>query len=179
MAVRSSRPSKQVARRQPRAPALLARIRAGRYADLLHAVHAAAQRSQTRAPERGARVALLLRNSPQYVALYYGALAAGCVVVPLNAQERASVLAQTDRTLWRLARDRRPCTPGMVGALRDAVDAVRDMAIAVELTMAPLRYALRRARWRRRLRSALPRGVSGRRSPPSFIPPARPAAPRA
>jgi acyl-CoA synthetase (AMP-forming)/AMP-acid ligase II len=39
-------------------------------------------------------VALLLRNSPQYVATYYGVLAADCVAVPLNVQERAPVLAK-------------------------------------------------------------------------------------
>jgi acyl-CoA synthetase (AMP-forming)/AMP-acid ligase II len=43
---------------------------------------------------RGARIALLLRNSPQYVAVYYGALAAELVAVPLNVQERAPVLAK-------------------------------------------------------------------------------------
>jgi acyl-CoA synthetase (AMP-forming)/AMP-acid ligase II len=41
----------------------------------------------------GDRVALLFRNSPQYVAAYYGALVAGCVVVPLNPHERQAVLA--------------------------------------------------------------------------------------
>ena len=30
----------------------------------------------------GARVALLVRNSPQYVASYFGIIAAGCVAVP-------------------------------------------------------------------------------------------------
>jgi acyl-CoA synthetase (AMP-forming)/AMP-acid ligase II len=41
----------------------------------------------------GDRVALLFRNSPQYVAAYYGALLAGFVVVPLNPHERQAVLA--------------------------------------------------------------------------------------
>ncbi len=62
------------------------------YDDLSRAIAAAASGFRERAPERGGRVALLLRNSPQYVALYYGALTAGGVAVPLNAQERASVL---------------------------------------------------------------------------------------
>jgi len=34
--------------------------------------------------EKGERVALLLRNSPEYVALYYGILKSGGVVVPIN-----------------------------------------------------------------------------------------------
>ena len=40
------------------------------------------------------RVALLVRNSPHYVASYFGVIAAGCVAVPLNVQERASVLSR-------------------------------------------------------------------------------------
>jgi long-chain acyl-CoA synthetase len=64
------------------------------YRDLQAAIAGAATGLAGRAPARGARVALLLRNSPQYVSLYYGALAAGLVAVPLNAQERASVLAR-------------------------------------------------------------------------------------
>jgi long-chain acyl-CoA synthetase len=64
------------------------------YAELRAASAGATTGLAGRAPARGARVALLLRNSPQYVALYYGALAAGLVAVPLNAQERASVLAR-------------------------------------------------------------------------------------
>jgi len=43
---------------------------------------------------RGERVAFLLGNCPHYVALYYGTLAAGCVAVPLNAQEPAPVLVR-------------------------------------------------------------------------------------
>lgn len=42
----------------------------------------------------GDRVGLLARNSPQYVAAFYGVLAAGGVAVPLNAHERAVVLAR-------------------------------------------------------------------------------------
>lgn len=64
------------------------------YWDLQTAIAGASAGLGGRAPARGARVALLVRNSPQYVALYYGALAAGLVAVPLNAQERASVLAR-------------------------------------------------------------------------------------
>ena len=43
--------------------------------------------------EPGDRVALLFRNSPEYVALLYGALSMRLAVVPLNVQERASVLS--------------------------------------------------------------------------------------
>jgi long-chain acyl-CoA synthetase len=44
--------------------------------------------------EPGDRVALLLKNSPQYVAGLYGTLAARGVVVALNALERAEVLGR-------------------------------------------------------------------------------------
>ena len=38
---------------------------------------------------KGDRVALLAANSPEYVALYYGTLAAGGIAVPLNTQAKA------------------------------------------------------------------------------------------
>ena len=44
--------------------------------------------------ERGDRVAILLHNCPEYVAAFYGAHLAGCVVVALNIQEPAAVLAR-------------------------------------------------------------------------------------
>jgi long-chain acyl-CoA synthetase len=83
-----------VARRQPQAPALGWQNVRWSYAELLNAIEAAAQHFSTLGIQRGARIALLARNSPHYVALYYAALAAGYVAVPLNAQERASVLAR-------------------------------------------------------------------------------------
>ena len=44
--------------------------------------------------ERGDRVAILLPNCPEYVAAFYGVHLAGCVVVALNIQEPAAVLAR-------------------------------------------------------------------------------------
>jgi|JRYE01.1.fsa_nt_gb acyl-CoA synthetase (AMP-forming)/AMP-acid ligase II len=83
-----------VARRQPRAPALGWRGVQWTYGDLHEANEAVARRLRDVHLDPGARVALLVRNSPQYAALYYGTLAAGHVVVPLNTQERANVLAR-------------------------------------------------------------------------------------
>lgn len=80
------------AARAPASPALAWRGAEWTYAELIAAVVAVRAALVARGLRRGARVALLLRNSPQYVALYYGVLASGCVVVPLNAQERAGVL---------------------------------------------------------------------------------------
>ena len=81
-----------VARQEPDAVALAWHDSQWTLRDLRTAIAAAAAALVDRALPRGSRVALLLRNSPQYVALYYGVLAAGCVAVPLNAQERANVL---------------------------------------------------------------------------------------
>ena len=78
-------------RRNPAATALVWRQSAWTYLQLLDAIKAVTDRLASL--DSGSRVAILLRNSPQYVALYYGILAAGCVAVPLNAQERAGVLA--------------------------------------------------------------------------------------
>jgi long-chain acyl-CoA synthetase len=83
-----------LARQAPHAVALSWRDVQWAYADLQGAVTQVRSRLSSEGLERGTRVALLLRNSPQYVALFYGVLAAGCVAVPLNPQERASVLAR-------------------------------------------------------------------------------------
>ena len=82
-----------IVRRQPDATALTWRRSQWTYRQLDEASRRARDVIAARGLPRGARVALLIRNSPQYVALYYGALAAGCVPVSLNAQERAAVRA--------------------------------------------------------------------------------------
>jgi acyl-CoA synthetase (AMP-forming)/AMP-acid ligase II len=63
------------------------------YGDLTRGAAAAAAMLRAAGLEPGDRVALLFRNSPEYVALFYGALSARLAVVPLNVQERASVLS--------------------------------------------------------------------------------------
>lgn len=64
------------------------------YGALLDAIAGARNALAKRRGEPGTRVALLIRNCPQYVAVFYGALDAGYAVVPLNTQERASTLAR-------------------------------------------------------------------------------------
>ena len=81
----------QVARRQPAAPALSWRNTRWSYADLQRGSCAVAAALAQRAPTHGARIALLLRNSPQYVALYYGVLAAGFLVSAALLRLRASL----------------------------------------------------------------------------------------
>lgn len=62
------------------------------YRELDQAIAGVRSALRARGIPRGARVALLMRNSPHYVACYYGILGAGCVVVPLNPLECAPVL---------------------------------------------------------------------------------------
>jgi long-chain acyl-CoA synthetase len=82
------------ARATPEAPALLWNHASWSYADLARAQSAVAAGLAARGLARGDRVALLLRNSPQYAAALYGTLAAGGVAVALNSLERAEVLAR-------------------------------------------------------------------------------------
>jgi long-chain acyl-CoA synthetase len=81
-------------RQTPDASCLLWQQTQWSYGDLGRAIASVAVRLKQLQLQPGDRVALLIRNCPQYVALYYGVLAAGAAVVPLNAQERASVLAR-------------------------------------------------------------------------------------
>jgi long-chain acyl-CoA synthetase len=85
------------ARAAPGAPALAARDTVWTYRELASAVDAVARALSARRVRRGSRIALLLASSPQYVALYYGAMAAGRVAVPLNPLERRRALIQQVR----------------------------------------------------------------------------------
>jgi acyl-CoA synthetase (AMP-forming)/AMP-acid ligase II len=78
---------------RPDAPALSWRSERWSYAALASAVRSTAAFLRRNGGRPGLRVALLFRNSPQYVAASYGALAAGCVTVPLNPHERADAMA--------------------------------------------------------------------------------------
>lgn len=82
-----------IARRTPAAPALSWHESTWTYRELDRAMRCVRD-ALASSLEPGSRVALLLRNSPQYAASYFGTLAAGCVAVPLNVQERANVLAR-------------------------------------------------------------------------------------
>ena len=84
----------EIARRRPASPALAWRGVEWTYADLRQAVAAVHLSLRNRKLTTGTRVALLLSNSPHYVAAYYGTLASGGVAVPLNVHERAPVLVR-------------------------------------------------------------------------------------
>lgn len=75
--------------RAPDAEAIIAGERRVRYGELWHQVDRVATFLRDRGLSAGERVALWLENSAEYVAAYYGALAAGGVVVPLNTGAKA------------------------------------------------------------------------------------------
>lgn len=81
------------AERNPEAIALVHGDRRLAYGPLWARVLGFAFRLREGGLEPGGRVALLLENSPEYVIAYYGTLAAGGVVVPLNGAARATELA--------------------------------------------------------------------------------------
>ena len=84
----------RTARRHSGSLALTWRGVAWSYRDLLTAVQGVSAALGACRLRHGSRIALLMRNSPQYAALYYGILQGGWVAVPLNAQERSHVLAR-------------------------------------------------------------------------------------
>ncbi len=59
------------------------------YGELWSSICNVAGLFRDRGMEKGARVAILLENSPEYVATYYGALAAGGAAIGLNTAARA------------------------------------------------------------------------------------------
>jgi len=81
------------AARTPHAVALTQDTRALTYADLWDQVSRLAHGLVARGLKPGERVALLMDNSPQYAAAYYGVLAAGGVVTALNTAAKARDLA--------------------------------------------------------------------------------------
>ena len=83
------------AARAPRAEALVHGPRRVSYAELWQQVCAVSGYLQKIGLQPGDRVGVLLENSIEYVAAYYGALAAGGVAVGLNASARAR-----DITTW-------------------------------------------------------------------------------
>ncbi len=108
------------ARAAPGAPALAARDTVWTYRELASAVDAASRALSARRVRRGSRVALLLANSPQYVALYYGVMAAGRVAVPLNTLERKRTLIQQIRHCGASLLCGDPAHPEWAGLSTDA-----------------------------------------------------------
>ncbi|MFE0513735.1 long-chain fatty acid--CoA ligase [Streptomyces sp. NPDC058964] len=74
----------RTAQRQPERPALRLGTQVATYADLDERSARAAALLRAEGVRPGDRVALMLPNVPEFVVLYYGALRAGAIVVPMN-----------------------------------------------------------------------------------------------
>jgi amino acid adenylation domain-containing protein len=83
----------RAARRDPDRPALIADEGALTFAELDAQSDAVAARLGDMGLARGARVALLLDNSPEFVVALFAALKAGGVIVPLNPTVKSDKLA--------------------------------------------------------------------------------------
>jgi long-chain acyl-CoA synthetase len=119
------------ARRNGGAPALSWHKTTWSYADLAGAMGRVADAIAAQVGA-GDRVALLLRNSPQFAAAFYGVLGAGAAAVPLNVQERAVVLArQIEHCGARLVLA--DATHVEFAALREALDGKGVTLLALEL----------------------------------------------
>jgi acyl-CoA synthetase (AMP-forming)/AMP-acid ligase II len=81
------------AAQRPEAEALVHGARRVVYADLWRQVCAVAGYLRQAGIAPGDRVAVVLENSPEYVAVYYGALAAGAIAVGMNASARVRELS--------------------------------------------------------------------------------------
>ncbi|MGW8685354.1 long-chain-fatty-acid--CoA ligase [Streptomyces sp. NPDC055817] len=87
----------ETAQRQPERPALRLGEQVITYAELDERSARAATLLRSQGVRQGDRVALMLPNVPEFVVLYYGALRAGAVVVPMNP------LLKTRETEFHLA----------------------------------------------------------------------------
>ncbi len=98
-------------RRAPRAEALVASARRIDYGELWRMVCGVTACLRGEGFTPGMRVGILLDNSPEYVAAYYGALGAGAVAVGLNHQAKARDLLNCLRhcdASWLVASARHP-----------------------------------------------------------------------
>jgi acyl-CoA synthetase (AMP-forming)/AMP-acid ligase II len=140
---------------RPRATALVTCGRETSYAELWSAVRRAAGALRDAGVDVGDRVVLVLPNCPSYVAAYYGTLAAGAVVVPLNDEGTPDELSAaithcgaraviiSDR--WRGAAELRGQLPGEVHVLpvsdvRAAREASIDLSVPASDTLAAILY---------------------------------------
>jgi len=121
-------------RAAPGAPALATRDTLWTYRELASAIEAAQRALCARSARRGSRIALLMSNSPQYVALYYGIMAAGRVAVPLNTQERRRLLTQHVKYCGASLLCGDPAHPEWAGVSVDAAEYGVDVMQTPRLT---------------------------------------------
>ncbi len=86
-----------VCRRWPDHCAFVYQDRRTSYAELWNGITHCARALRSLLSGRGARVAVLIENSPEYAVAYYGALKAGAVVVGMNTALRAPELVKVLR----------------------------------------------------------------------------------
>jgi long-chain acyl-CoA synthetase len=115
----------------PQAEALVYGPTRLRYADLWASVASVASFLRAHGLQPGDRVAVLLKNSPDYVSAYYGALAAGAVAVGMNhaarARELSSWLAHCGAT-WLFADAQHPDFARVAASRPSAVNVVTRIA---------------------------------------------------
>jgi long-chain acyl-CoA synthetase len=121
-------------RAAPGAPALATRDTVWTYRELASAIDAAQRAFSGRSARRGSRIALLMSNTPQYVALYYGIMAAGRVAVPLNTQERRRLLTQQIKHCGASLLCGDPAHPQWAGVSVDAAEFGVDVMQVPRLT---------------------------------------------
>lgn len=139
---------RSVAVRRPDAEALVQAQRRVCFGELWQAAAATAGFLHQRGLASGQRVALLLDNSPEYVAAFYGVLAAGGAVVGLNAAAKARDLdawLRHSQASWLFAAADHPalaelrtsmpagCKLVLVGGGDDAAESWEDVLAAAPL----------------------------------------------
>lgn len=85
---------REPARRQPDTVALIAEGRPHTYAEVWDAALVVADRLLTAGATAGDSVGLLGHNSPEFIAGYFGVLAAGCVVIPVPPMSRPAEVVE-------------------------------------------------------------------------------------
>ncbi|MER7948728.1 long-chain fatty acid--CoA ligase [Streptomyces sp. NPDC096079] len=127
----------ETAARQPERPALRLGERVITYGELDERTARAAALLRSEGVRPGDRVALMLPNVPEFVVLYYGALRAGAVVVPMNPllKTRETEFHLTDSGAVRLFEWHQAPGEGAQGAVAAGVPhtAVEPGAFASEL----------------------------------------------
>ncbi|MFF5960780.1 long-chain-fatty-acid--CoA ligase [Streptomyces luteogriseus] len=118
----------ETAARQPERPALRLGTDTTTYAELDERSARAAALLRAAGVQQGDRVALMLPNVPEFVVLYYGALRAGAIVVPMNPllKERETAYHLTDSGAVLLLEWHRAPGEGAQGA---AAAGVRTMVV--------------------------------------------------
>ncbi len=98
------------------------------YSQLWRDISAVAGFLQKKGLQPGERVGVLLKNSAEYIAVYYGVLAAGGVVVGLNTLAKSRVLVnwlQHSGASWLFAEAQHPELNEVIGSLDNTIQLVR------------------------------------------------------